>query len=96
MCDPVINDEFATEVALKAIKDLYGEDAIDPDVIWFASESFYQYGRLCPILLNLPGLRNPEVGSGADHHNVHFDIDEDALKMAVVSTAKIAYDLLMS
>lgn len=96
MCDPVINDEFATEVALKAIKDLYGEDAIDPDVIWFASESFYQYGRLCPILLNLPGIRNPEVGSGADHHNVHFDIDEDALKMAVVSTAKIAYDLLMS
>ena len=54
--------------------------------MWYASESFSNYCREYPGVLALLGIRNPAVGSGAEHHNEHFDIDESAMDMGVRAT----------
>ena len=61
---------------------------------WYASESFQRYGEKWPAVLAFAGVGNEEYGSGAEHHNVHFDIDEDALKVGVIATLKVATDFL--
>ncbi len=37
------------------------------------------------------GIRNPEAGTGAGHHNEYFDVDEKVLKMGVTATVKYAF-----
>lgn len=50
---------------------------------WFASESFACYSQLCPSLFAFIGTENELVGSGAEHHNQHFDLDEESLLIGV-------------
>ena len=45
----------------------------------------------CPGLV---GINNPELGSGAEHHNERFDIDEDALEMGVKTTVAYVLSLM--
>lgn len=92
---PVINDEKLSQLAQLGIQELMPE-AIVHDVSWFASESFNQYGKLAPTLFAFIGVRNEQVGSGAEHHNDRFDVDEDALIHGVVATTKFAVDYLNS
>jgi len=40
------------------------------------------------------GIRNEEKGTGAEHHNAHFDIDEDVLKLGVAATVQYTIDFL--
>ena len=42
------------------------------------------------------GITNDKIGSGADLHNIKFDIDEDAFKYGVISTVKFTIDFLNS
>jgi metal-dependent amidase/aminoacylase/carboxypeptidase family protein len=42
------------------------------------------------------GIENLEKGMGIDHHNPHFDIDEDVLKLGVATTVQYTYDFLNS
>lgn len=44
-----------------------------------ASESFGQYISMWPGVFAFLGMKNPEKGIGAAHHNQNFDIDEDVL-----------------
>ena len=40
------------------------------------------------------GIQNLEEGIGAEHHNVYFDLDEDALKLGVAATVQYTIDFL--
>jgi len=42
----------------------------------------------------LLGIKNPEYGSGAEHHNEKFDVDENVLDMGVKSTVKYVTTLM--
>lgn len=94
--NPVVNDEHLAKVARQSIIDVYGEESLVDGITWFASETFSKYSELCPTVFTNFGIANKEVGSGAEHHNVHFDIDEDALLPTVTITALINYDILNS
>ena len=90
---PVVNDARLSAVAQRAIAaQLPG--ALAHDVSWFASESFSLYGAIAPSLFMFAGIRNPEVGSGAEHHNRHFDIDEASLLPALTALASIVLALM--
>lgn len=92
---PVINDVTYAKLAKKSVKEIYGEEAV-PDVFqrWYASESFGKYLQEYPGVLALLGIKNPEYGSGAEHHNECFDVDETVLDMGVKSTVNYVVNLM--
>ena len=77
---PVVNDEKLAEIAKKAALDIFPEIEIIPGANWFASETFTHYQKLAPTCFALVGTKNEELGSGAEHHNQFFDLDEASLK----------------
>jgi metal-dependent amidase/aminoacylase/carboxypeptidase family protein len=82
--DPVVNDAKLTQFTAEAVKEIYPDRVVaDEQYIWYAAESFSKYSQLAPTVFVFPGIKNEELGSGAEHHNDQFDIDEDALQYAV-------------
>jgi amidohydrolase len=91
---PVINDDDLAELAIDGISQVLPENSLVTGVKWFASESFSLYGQKYPSVLAFVGIGNEELGSGAEHHNIHFDVDDNALKTGVAATVKFATDFL--
>ncbi|CAM3308264.1 amidohydrolase [Filibacter tadaridae] len=91
---PVMNDEKLAALAQAGIEEVMPGSVVH-DVRWFASESFNQYAKIAPTLFAFVGVGNEEYGSGAEHHNDKFDVDENALVNGVLATTKFAVDFLM-
>ena len=92
--EPVLNDDELSNVFQASLAEVLPEGSITHGNRWFASESFRMYRQHAPSILAFLGVGNKDFGSGAEHHNVHFDIDEDAMKVGVLSTVKIVTDYL--
>lgn len=91
----LINDEKLADMAMKGLAEILPHRNVE-GVQWFASEPFSRYGELCPIVFGFIGMKNKAYGSGAEHHNDYFDVDENALIHGVIATSKIAVDFLRS
>ncbi|WP_314068276.1 amidohydrolase [uncultured Vagococcus sp.] len=91
---PVINDELLAEIARIGADELFPEKVVE-GVQWYASESFSHYAKVAPSVFAFVGIGNEEVGSGAEHHNDYFDLDEDALRYSLGATVKFAINFLM-
>ncbi len=83
---PVSNDARCSALAERALSELLPEGSVVKAEPWYASESFGRYLALYPGVLAHLGIRAPEKGCGAAHHNSKFDVDEDVLKIGVMST----------
>jgi len=92
--NPVINDATLANLAAHSLAEILPEGSIVHGNKWYASESFERYAHRYPSVLAFVGVRNEEYGSGAEHHNVHFDLDEDALRVGVLATLKVVCDFL--
>lgn len=90
---PVINDAYLSEIVLKGAKELYPEKVV-ADQLWYASESFSYYSKLAPSVFVFVGIANKDLGSGADHHNEYFDIDEKSLNYSLTYTIKFVTQIL--
>lgn len=90
---PLINDPKLAALVQQGVNALYSGKLVH-DVRWFASESFSEYRSVAPSVFPFVGIRNLETGSGAEHHNERFDIDEDGLQYAVGVMVKFAVDYL--
>lgn len=90
---PVINDEYLAELCKESVKKL-GSDILLENYKWYASESFGHYGKEFPALFTLVGTKNDEVGSGADHHNEYFDLDESSFQYGIGTMVQFALDFL--
>lgn len=93
---PVINDSKCVELSNKIIKEEFGVEKIIQTEPWMASESFSAYLAQWPGVFAFLGTKNSSLGTGADHHNPEFDIDEDILPIGVTATVKYAYEFLNS
>jgi len=92
---PVINNAELSAEWTNSLKEVFPDEAIITGNKWYASESFRFYGsEIAPSILAFVGAGNPESGAGAEHHNVHFDVDDEALRVGVLSTLKIVTDFL--
>ena len=61
---------------------------------WYASETFHTCLDRWPGALAFLGIRNEAVGSGAEHHNERFDVDEGVLWRGAVCYAAFAVEAL--
>ncbi|WP_176754136.1 amidohydrolase [Lacicoccus qingdaonensis] len=86
----VYNQEDCAEIASDAVKDSIGETCLYNYPAWMASEPFALYQKYLPGVFAFLGIENEDKGTGADHHNSKFDIDEDVLKLGVASTVQYA------
>ncbi|QPQ35732.1 amidohydrolase [Lysinibacillus sp. JNUCC-52] len=90
-CDLIVsNQKDCAQLAMAAVQDAVGADALYATPAWMASESFAFYEKYFPGVFAFVGIQNLEKGVGAEHHNVYFDIDEDALKFGVAATVQYA------
>ncbi|MDR1795064.1 MAG: amidohydrolase [Erysipelotrichaceae bacterium] len=94
--NPVHNDKELSSLARKGALEVVGSEKVVDGVLWFASESFGSWSvkHQIPSVFAFVGIGNPELGSGADHHNIHFDVDDDALATGIACTCKFALDFL--
>lgn len=93
LTDTVVNDEECSKMMKVRLSSLLSEDSVVTKKPQFGSESFSHYSNAYPSLYANLGIRNEEFGSGASHHNMYFDIDENALWVGVMAT--IAYVVQM-
>lgn len=91
--DPTINDEKLATMVQSSVNELF-PTALKHDLTWFASESFADYSKIAPSAFAFIGIRNDELGSGAEHHSEYFDVDDDALKYSIGTMVKFATDYL--
>ncbi len=95
--NPMVNDTVLTRFTREAVEEIYpGHIVTDEQYIWYAAETFTKYSQLAPTVFVFPGIRNYELGSGAEHHNDRFDLDEDALQYAVGAMVQFAVQYLHS
>lgn len=80
---PLINDEASALLARDTAAKVLPEGALCDMQVTMGSESFGHYFEIGPGCYGNLGVRNPEVGSGAEIHNCYFDIDEEALKTGI-------------
>jgi len=90
----VNNDATCSEIAEKSVVKVLGAKALTDHPAWMASEPFGLYQRYFPGVFAFVGILNETKGTGAEHHNEHFDIDEDALVLGVSATVQYAIDFL--
>lgn len=90
----VTNNAQLSQHAKAAITKHLGEEYIGREEPWMASESFAQYSTLWPAAFAFLGMKNPEKGVGAEHHNERFDVDEDVLPLGVAAAAAYAIEFL--
>ncbi|HLS65872.1 MAG TPA: amidohydrolase [Pseudogracilibacillus sp.] len=88
----VYNDERCAALAHAAVEKVLGHEAVIHYPAWMASEPFGLYQRYFPGVFAFLGIKNEEKGTGAEHHNEHFDIDEDVLKLGAAATVQYALD----
>lgn len=90
----VYNQEECSAIAETAISKTLGEDVLEHFPAWMASEPFSFYQKYFPGVFAFVGIENTAKGTGAEHHNMHFDVDEDVLTLGVVATVQYAIDFL--
>lgn len=76
---PVMNHSGLAELAQKSIKEKLGEEYYLAAQPWMASETFSYLSSMYPSVLSFTGIKNDQLGSGANHHTPKFDLDEKGL-----------------
>ena len=87
---PTVNDPVCAELARRGVPDEW----LGESDRWYASETFSKYLEKWPGALGFLGIRNEELGCGAEHHNEYFDVDESALWRGTVCYAGFAMEAL--
>ena len=88
--EPVVNDPECAAMARKNLPHQWLADC-EP---WYASETFSVCMNRWPGALAFLGIKNDELGSGAEHHNERFDLDESALWRGTACYALFAAEAL--
>lgn len=88
--EPVVNDPGCVRMARAGLP----EDWLADCAPWYASETFSVCMNRWPGALAFLGIRNEAAGSGAEHHNARFDVDESVLWRGVMCFAGFALEAL--
>ncbi|MDR1681869.1 MAG: amidohydrolase [Candidatus Symbiothrix sp.] len=92
---PVENDSALAKFTREAVKEIYPDKVVSGEqYIWYAAETFAKYRELAPTIFTFVGIKNDDLGSGAEHHNDRFDLDEDALQYGVGAMVQFAVKFL--
>lgn len=95
-CKPVVNDPDCAALARQALDRAVGEGHACTCPPQLLSETFGKASAMWPGVYALVGTKNDEKGMGAAHHNEHFEIDPDTLKLGAAAYVSYAIDFLQS
>lgn len=87
---PTVNDPTCAALARRGIP----EEWLGESGRWYASETFSKYLEKWPGALGFLGIRSEELGTGAEHHNERFDVDESVLWRGAVCYAGFALEAM--
>lgn len=98
LAEPVLrsavnNDPALSALAERAVQKVCPGAVVDQEP-WMASESFAWYQAEFGGVFAFVGMQNPELGSGALHHNGKFDVDEGCMTLGAMATVQFAADFL--
>lgn len=91
---PTENYPACRKTYLDSIKKHIGEDVIYDCEPWMASETFSYMCSLFPGVETFVGIKNDELGSGANHHTPEFDLDEDGLTYGTAAAVSYVLEYL--
>ncbi len=95
-CPPCVNDVGMTELVQNAAIAAVGEKDVDTseEVMSSGSDDMACFLEAVPGCYFIVGANNPAKGADYPHHHPHFNIDEDALPVAVEVLSRAAMDFL--
>jgi amidohydrolase len=95
-CPPCINDDAMTGLVRGAAVATVGEQNVDSgiDVMSTGSDDMAEFLRAVPGCYFIVGANNPEKGAKYPHHHPRFNIDEDAMPIAVEALSRAAMAFL--
>lgn len=95
-CPPCVNDAGMTEMVHQAAVEAVGAQYVDSheDVMTSGSDDMAHFLNAAPGCYFIVGANNPEKGAKYPHHHPRFNVDEDALPIAVEVLARAALDYL--
>ncbi|MBE6993196.1 MAG: amidohydrolase [Ruminococcaceae bacterium] len=86
--NPLVNDGYYAGLIGERLQTVLGEGHVVKAEPWYASESFGYYLMRSPGVMAHLGIRNEALGTGAEHHNSRFDVDESVLTTGVRATVE--------
>jgi amidohydrolase len=92
----VSNQEDCSRLAAGAMTHALGADVLAEHPAWMASEPFAFYQKYFPGVFAFVGTENAGLGTGAEHHNAQFDVDDEVLYLGVAATVQYTLDFLAS
>lgn len=95
-CPPCVNDPGMTELVHEAAVESVGEKNVDDseEVMTTGSDDMAYFLQAVPGCYFIVGARNEEKEANYPHHHPRFNIDEDALPVAVEVLTRAAIDYL--
>jgi amidohydrolase len=95
-CPPCVNEEGMTELVRNAAIASVGEKDVDSseEVMTTGSDDMACFLEAVPGCYFIVGAKNPAKGAKYPHHHPRFNIDEDALPVAVEVLSRAALDYL--
>src|SRR5690242_17182621 len=95
-CPPCVNEAGMTELVRNAAVASVGEQAVDTseEVMTTGRDDMDCFLEAVPDCYFIVGANNPENGANYPHHHPRFNIDEDALPVAVEVLSRATMDFL--
>ena len=95
-CPPCANDVTMTELVHKAAVASVGAEHVDDseEVMTTGSDDMAYFLKAAPGCYFIAGARNEEKGASYPHHHPRFNVDEDAMPIAVEVLTRAAMDFL--
>lgn len=82
---PVVNNPEKSRLMEELLEEAWPEETVSTSTPkWYACEYFGFYIQRYPGTLAMLGIKNDDLGSGAEHHNARFDLDENVLDRGVL------------
>jgi len=95
-CLPCVNDASMTELVHEAAAASVGEGNVDSseEVMTTGSDDMAYFLKAAPGCYFIVGAHNEEKGASYPHHHPRFNVDEDAMPIAVEVLTRAAMDFL--
>jgi amidohydrolase len=91
---PVVNDEEVMRVVEEAVREVFGEAAVEAMRPIMGGEDFSAYQQVTPGTFFFVGAGNEEKGITYPHHHPRFSVDEDALENGIKLFVNATFRLL--
>jgi len=85
-----VNDPVVTGLLRSVAVDVFGEDKVEELPVAMGSEDYSYFGEKVPAAYVFLGTADEAKGTGNQHHNPRFNVDDEALSKGAALLAGFA------